>query len=336
MAAGVEFQINASGTADAQCLAGKTVGSAASWPFGSRATGNSTTCSEQPELGGECKHTPNNATDSLQACNFSAATNTCPVNETCQTGGGWPKYGDYNGNACAAGRLYTVWASATPPPGQSATGNVDLYFASNAIPALFGQTAVIWRYTGQACSGASCPGWTALDDNPAAVAIAANDTSLYQLHATGAIWRSTGAACGNSGCGGWQQLDDNHATTAIAAGGGDLYQLHNDGSIWRSTGAPCNGAACGGWQQMDNNPASTSIAAGTGQLYQVHNDGTIWRSPARPATEAPAAAGKRWTTTRRRRRSLPPAARSTSCTTTARSGARPARPATETPAAAGR
>jgi len=55
------------------------------------------------------------------------------------SGGGCPKYGDYNGNACAAGRVYTAWASATPP----ATAPTDLppvteitiFFASTQAPA---------------------------------------------------------------------------------------------------------------------------------------------------------------------------------------------------------
>jgi hypothetical protein len=132
VSAGVEFQVNAAGSADAQCLAGKTVGSAQSWRGGSRNPNDSTKCSEQPELGGKCRNTPNNATDSFQACNFSAA-NTCPNSESCQTAGGIPKYGDYDGNTCAAGNLYTVWASATPPPGQAASGNVDLYFAKQPL-----------------------------------------------------------------------------------------------------------------------------------------------------------------------------------------------------------
>jgi hypothetical protein len=294
VSAGAEFQINAAGSADAQCLAGKSVGSAQSWPGGSRAPGDSKTCSEQPELGGKCRHTPTNATDSFQACNFAATTNTCPVTETCSGAGGIPKYGDYNGNACAAGRLYTVWASATPPPGQAASGNVDLYFAANPISRLYGATSSIWRYTGQPCTGGSCPGWLALDNNPASVAIAASNTTLYQLQETGAIWRSTGAGCSGNACPGWQMLDDNPATSLIIAGSSDFYQLHNDGSIWRSTGTP------GGWVMLDGNPATTAIAAGD-QLYQLHNDGSIWRSTGavggwvmldgNPATTAIAAAG---------------------------------------------
>lgn len=125
---GGEVQINAPGSADPQCNAGKTTGSAQSWPAGSRAANDSAAC-PQPQLAGQCRHTPNNATDSKNACNLNAAA-VCPLNETCQLGGGVPKYGDYNGNVCAAGRLYTIWSSATPPPGTAATGNVDLYFSS--------------------------------------------------------------------------------------------------------------------------------------------------------------------------------------------------------------
>jgi hypothetical protein len=37
-----------------------------------------------------------------------------------------PKYGDYNGNACAVGHLYSVWASATPA---NSNKTIDLFFA---------------------------------------------------------------------------------------------------------------------------------------------------------------------------------------------------------------
>lgn len=36
----------------------------------------------------------------------------------------------------------------------------------------------IWRYTGQPCSGASCPGWQMLDNNPRTVAIAAGGPEI--------------------------------------------------------------------------------------------------------------------------------------------------------------
>jgi hypothetical protein len=77
----------------------------------------------------------------------------------------------------------------------------------------------IWRSTGTACSGASCPGWTKLDNNPAARAIAASSTTVFQLHNDGSIWRSTGAACG-TWCAGWTELDNNTATTNITVSNG--------------------------------------------------------------------------------------------------------------------
>jgi hypothetical protein len=44
-------------------------------------------------------------------CDFSGDGTVCPSGESCQTGGGCPKYGDYNGNVCMLGRLNTVFAS---------------------------------------------------------------------------------------------------------------------------------------------------------------------------------------------------------------------------------
>jgi subtilisin family serine protease len=135
----------------------------------------------------------------------------------------------------------------------------------------------IWRFTGVACSGESCPGWSRLDNNQRTVQIAAGGTALFQLHYDGRIWRSTGQACTADSCPGWTLLDNNPKTIAIAAGGGgQLYQLHNDGRIWRSTGAACSGQSCPGWTMLDNNPATRAIAAGGGKLYQLHRDGRIW------------------------------------------------------------
>ena len=142
--AGTEFQVNDAGTADAQCQAGQAAGSQASWPGGSRATADSDSCSRQPQLAGVC---------GVAAC---GAGNTCPMGQTCDLptgicrigaqefcdfngaacttagntcqlwGGGIPKYGDYNGNACAQGHLYATWASATPR--RAANPGVDLFF----------------------------------------------------------------------------------------------------------------------------------------------------------------------------------------------------------------
>lgn len=144
--------------------------------------------------------------------------------------------------------------------------------------------ATIWSYTGTPCSGASCPGWRQLDDNPATVAIAAGGSKLFQLHNSGRIWMSNGVACAGASCPGWQMLDDNAASVQIAAGGGALYQLHNTGRIWRYTGTPCSGASCPGWQMLDDNEATVQIATDGTNLFQLHNTGRIWRHTGTPCT----------------------------------------------------
>ena len=90
-------------------------------PLGSgpRAQADSETCSTQPQNASFCQKTPA-AGSSGTACDFS--TPSCPTGETCSTGGGIPKYGDYNGIACAGGRVVTAWASATAPPGAPSPG----------------------------------------------------------------------------------------------------------------------------------------------------------------------------------------------------------------------
>ncbi len=140
--AGGEFQINDAATSDPQCSAGQAAGSQFSWPGGSRAKSDSDNCSAQPQLAGVC---------GTAAC---GAGNTCPAGQTCDTtgicrngpqqfcdfnatvcgnakdscqlwGGGIPKYGDYNGNACAQGHLYSVWASSNPA--RAANPGIDLF-----------------------------------------------------------------------------------------------------------------------------------------------------------------------------------------------------------------
>jgi hypothetical protein len=108
---------------DAWCASG--------WPCGGgRSTGDSESCSVQPQLSGTCcDNTQTGCPGSGVRCDFSQgalADNLCPAGETCNTGGGCPKYGDYNGNACMLGRLYTGWASATPPPGVASSGSIDI------------------------------------------------------------------------------------------------------------------------------------------------------------------------------------------------------------------
>jgi hypothetical protein len=138
-----EFQLNDAATSDAQCQAGQPVGSQKSWPGGSRAQADSEGCSQQPQLAGVCGTgacgaggaCPSGQTcdaqtnicrnNAQQFCDFSSTT--CGTGDSCQLwGGGIPKYGDYNGNACAQGHLYAVWASATPA--RAVNPGIDLFF----------------------------------------------------------------------------------------------------------------------------------------------------------------------------------------------------------------
>ncbi len=60
-----------------------------------------------------------------------ADLNACPA-VAGALGGGCPKYGDYNGNACIAGRIYTAWASATNPPGITAGTGLRVFSSTIA------------------------------------------------------------------------------------------------------------------------------------------------------------------------------------------------------------
>jgi len=78
------------------------------WPTGPRNALDAENCSVQPQNAGNCSVT------TAIRCDFAGGDGTqCPMGETCQTDGFGtnPKYGDYNGNACVLGRLYTVFAS---------------------------------------------------------------------------------------------------------------------------------------------------------------------------------------------------------------------------------
>jgi hypothetical protein len=89
-----------SGTPDPQC--------ASPWPDGTRSAADFTSCTIQP-------------------------SGTINVDSS---KGGQPKYGDYNGNACAPGRAYFAWASATAPTGLAAVSGIQLFFAANPQPAV--------------------------------------------------------------------------------------------------------------------------------------------------------------------------------------------------------
>lgn len=120
--AGPEFKI--SEVSDAHCAAG--------WPSGVDNMNDSESCSIQPQLGGRCLDAMGNG--SGNPCDFSDGG--CPMGETCQVQRGSPKYGDYNGNACAAGRFFAAFASATSPPGITpASTDIDVFFFSKVVSA---------------------------------------------------------------------------------------------------------------------------------------------------------------------------------------------------------
>jgi len=122
LVAGPEFKISA--LSDPQCASG--------WPSSPRSTNDSESCSLQPQLAGVCcDNTQPNCPGSRIRCDFSSTV--CPAGppaETCNTGGGSPKYGDYNGNACSAGRFLASFASAKSPPGiVPPSAAIDVFFS---------------------------------------------------------------------------------------------------------------------------------------------------------------------------------------------------------------
>jgi len=110
-------------------------GTAASWPNLTRANADSETCTpQQPQLAGRCFVPGTNPpTGSGNRCDYSTPNcPTLPTPETCQNGSGSPKYGDYNGNACAAGRFYSIWPSSAPPP-PAGPAPIQMFFASLVV-----------------------------------------------------------------------------------------------------------------------------------------------------------------------------------------------------------
>lgn len=122
LAAGTET--NLTNNPDPQCASG--------WPCAPRATGDSDNCTVQPQLAGVCCQVALTGSTcpagqgSGNRCDFSVGG--CPGGETCRTGGGCPKYGDYSGNACALGRIYNAWSSATAPAGLPAPGGLAIFY----------------------------------------------------------------------------------------------------------------------------------------------------------------------------------------------------------------
>jgi hypothetical protein len=122
LTAGDEFRV--SPVSDPNCASG--------WPCAPRDMNDSELCPIQPQLAGVCVDAAGNG--SRQRCDFTTGP-ACPnAVESCSLGGGCPKYGDYNGNACAGGRLFMAWASATAPTGVTPPSTtVDTFTDSRVV-----------------------------------------------------------------------------------------------------------------------------------------------------------------------------------------------------------
>ncbi|HEY3176233.1 MAG TPA: choice-of-anchor D domain-containing protein [Candidatus Polarisedimenticolia bacterium] len=134
---GTEFKI--SRVSDSACASGWiTDGTGGNQNCVPRATGDSETCTVQPQLAGKCCQVALNGNNcpagmgSSNACDFSDGG--CPAGEACQTGNGCPKYGDYSGITCGAGRFYAAWASATSPSTITPpSGNIDVFMDQKLV-----------------------------------------------------------------------------------------------------------------------------------------------------------------------------------------------------------
>jgi hypothetical protein len=118
-------EIDLSGANDNEC---------STWPAATNATSDSESCSIQPELAGRCLTSM--GAGSNTPCDFTSTV--CPSGETCQTGRGAPKYGDYNGVAAGAGLRFSAWSSSVPPAGVGGTsGTIRVYASADRLPSDF-------------------------------------------------------------------------------------------------------------------------------------------------------------------------------------------------------
>lgn len=103
--------------------------------------------------------------------------------------------------------------------------------------------------------------WTALDNNPATIGVAANDKngSVFELHKDGSIWQYTGTPLT-----GWRQIGDNAAAVSISGSptAGYVYEYDSTGTIWQYNGST--------WTRIDDNTLSAAITVGDdGSPYQI-------------------------------------------------------------------
>ena len=108
---------NVSINPDPQCSSG--------WPAGALSAADFQSCSQQPQKGAV-------------------------------VGGGQPKYGDYNGNACSAAHVFAAWASATSPPGLPAGTGIRIFSTTIDAPTLAKDSLFMYR-PGQGAAWVASP-----------------------------------------------------------------------------------------------------------------------------------------------------------------------------------
>jgi hypothetical protein len=101
------------------------------WPGPPRSQFDSENCSVQPQNSGNCSVTTATRCDFIVDPNDGLTAVRCPMGEVCQTGNSNPKYGDYVGNACTLGRLYTVFGSGA---GSTVINNIFQSFVVGSTP----------------------------------------------------------------------------------------------------------------------------------------------------------------------------------------------------------
>jgi hypothetical protein len=105
-------------------LSGKSDPHCGYWPTAPRSKDDAEACQIQPQMAGWCgTDDGKQPSGDSPRCDFGCGPGACRSckfrTDICRAGDGVPKYGDYNGNACAAGRVFAAWASRTPPAGPS-------------------------------------------------------------------------------------------------------------------------------------------------------------------------------------------------------------------------
>jgi hypothetical protein len=138
------------------------------------------------------------------------------MGETCQTGGGAPKYGDYNGNACVLGRFYTVFASGV---GLTSVRNFFQSFVVTSTPTTLTYTGAT---TGDYHDDVTLSGVLTLSGTSAGVAAQTITFTIGAQSCTG-ITDATGAASCNLTL---NQVPGPYTVTATFAGAG-LFQPSN-------------------------------------------------------------------------------------------------------------